>query len=102
MVLSSETATLVGGVAAVCTTAAFVPQVARVWRLRRADEISLTTFSLFAFGTFVWLLYGLLIDSLPVILANAVTFVLAVSIVILKLNYDRRVRQGAVEPSGPS
>ena len=101
MVLSSDTATLVGGVAAVCTTAAFVPQVARVWRLRRADEISLATFSLFAVGTFVWLLYGWLIGSLPVILANAVTFVLAVSIVVLKLNYDRRARNAPGEPSGP-
>jgi len=89
MVLSSELATLVGGAAAVCTTGAFLPQVARVWRLRSASEISLATFSLFALGTFVWLLYGWLIDSWPVIVANAVTFVLAVSIVVLKLRYDR-------------
>ena len=101
MLLSSTTATLVGAVAAVCTTAAFIPQVERVWRLRRADEISLTTFSLFAFGTFVWLLYGLLIDSLPVILANSVTFILAVSIVVLKLNYDRTARQSSAASSGP-
>jgi len=80
---------LIGSIAAVFTTAAFVPQVARVWRLKRADEISLTTFLAFAVGTSVWLVYGLLIDSVPVIVANAVTLVLALSIVVLKLNYDR-------------
>lgn len=94
-------ATLVGAVAAVCTTGAFIPQVARVWRLRSASEISLATFLLFAVGTFVWLFYGLLIDSLPVILANAVTFVLAVSIVVLKLTYDRAGRRTSADLSGP-
>ena len=58
--------TLIGSVGAVCTTGAFVPQVVRVWRLKRADEISLVTFLAFAVGTSVWLVYGFLIDSIPV------------------------------------
>jgi len=82
--------TLIGSVAAVCTTGAFVPQVVRVWRLKSAGEISLVTFLAFASGTFVWLVYGLLIGSTPVVVANAVTFVLAVTMVTLKLSYDRR------------
>jgi MtN3 and saliva related transmembrane protein len=73
----------------VCTTGAFVPQVVRVWRLKRADEISLVTFLAFAVGTSVWLVYGFLIDSIPVIVANGVTLVLALTIVVLKLSYDR-------------
>lgn len=85
--------TLVGSIAAVCTTGAFVPQAVRVWRLKSAGEISLTTFLVFAFGTAVWLVYGLFIDSIPVILANAVTLVLALTIVFLKLNYDRMARR---------
>lgn len=93
MALPAWSPTLVGSVAAVCTTGAFVPQVVRVWRLRSAEEISLTTFSVFAFGTLAWLIYGLLIRSLPVVLANAVTFVLSLAIVSLKLNYDRLARQ---------
>lgn len=79
---------LVGSVAAVCTTSAFVPQAIRVWRLKRADEISLVTFSVFSLGTLVWLLYGLLIDSTPVIAANVVTLAIAIVIVALKLRYD--------------
>ncbi|HYA71396.1 MAG TPA: PQ-loop domain-containing transporter, partial [Thermoplasmata archaeon] len=51
MALPPWSATLIGSIAAVFTTAAFVPQVARVWRLKRADEISLTTFLAFAVGT---------------------------------------------------
>jgi len=89
MDLSGWAPTLVGSIGAVCTTGAFVPQALRVWRLKRADEISLATFAVFGVGTLVWLVYGLLIGSLPVILANAVTIVLALTIVVLKLNYDR-------------
>lgn len=92
MDLPAWAVTLVGSVAAICTTAAFVPQVIRVWRLRRADEISLVTFLVFAFGTLVWLVFGLLIGSLPIILANGVTLVLAWMIVILKLSYERTPR----------
>jgi len=81
--------TVIGSAAAVCTTAAFVPQVVRVVRLRRADEISLGTFSLFAVGTLVWTVFGVLLSAWPIILANAITFVLAMTIVALKLRYDR-------------
>ena len=81
--------TLIGSVAAICTTGAFVPQVARVWRLKSAREISLVTFLVFAAGTFAWLLYGLFIASLPLIAANAATFVLALTMVAAKLVYDR-------------
>jgi MtN3 and saliva related transmembrane protein len=94
------TPTLVGSVAAVFTTGAFVPQVVRVWRLKSAGQISLTTFLAFALGTSVWLVYGILIDSIPVIAANAVTLVLSLAIVVLKLNYDRAARRGS--PTAPS
>ena len=94
--------TLIGVVAAFCTTGAFVPQVIRVWRLKRADEISLATFLLFSVGTLVWLVYGLLIGSLPVIGANSVTMVLALTILVLKLSYDRGARPiVATESSRP-
>jgi len=89
MVLPPWSTTLIGSIAAVCTTGAFVPQVIRVWRLKSAKEISLTTFVAFSLGTFVWLIYGLLIDSVPVILANAATLALSLAMVAMKLNYDR-------------
>ena len=78
-----------GFAAAFCTTAAFVPQLVRVLKLRSAREISLPTFFMFSVGVFLWLLYGLYIDSKPVIASNLVTLVLSVSILVLKLRYDR-------------
>ena len=87
----------IGFVAAFCTTAAFVPQLVRVLRLRSAREISLPTFLLFSIGVFLWLLYGIYTGSKPVIASNIVTLVLSLSILILKLRYDRE-GIGDVEP----
>ena len=78
-----------GFAAAFCTTAAFVPQLVRVIHLRSARDISLPTFLLFSIGVFLWLLYGFDIHSKPVIASNSVTLVLSLSILILKLRYDR-------------
>jgi len=89
MDLPTWSITLIGLVAAVCTTAAFVPQVIRVWRLKRAEEISRTTFLALSIGSLVWLTYGLLISSLPVIVANGVTFALVLTILSLKVMWDR-------------
>jgi len=79
----------VGFVAAFLTTAAFVPQLLRVLRLRSAREISLPTFLMFSLGVFLWLIYGIYTGSKPVIASNVVTLVLSVSILVLKLRYDR-------------
>jgi MtN3 and saliva related transmembrane protein len=89
MILPEWSTTLIGLIAAAGTTGAFLPQVRRVWRLRSAKEISLTAFVVYSVGTFTWLVYGLLIQSLPVIVANAVTLVLSLTMVAMKLNYDR-------------
>ena len=78
-----------GFAAAFCTTTAFVPQLARVLRLKSARDISLPTFLLFSLGVFLWLLYGIYTGSRPVIASNAVTLVLSLSILYFKLKYDR-------------
>lgn len=78
----------IGFVAAFLTTAAFVPQLIRVMKLRSAREISLGTFVMFSVGVFMWLMYGIYTGSRPVIASNVVTLVLSVSILILKLKYD--------------
>ena len=91
-----------GYVAAFCTTAAFIPQLLRVVKLRTARDISLGTFLLFSTGVFLWLLYGLYTGSRPVIASNAVTFILSISILTLKIKYDRHaiqeLNQSAQEP----
>jgi MtN3 and saliva related transmembrane protein len=87
--LSPAAVTLIGSVAAVLTTVAFLPQLLRVWKLKRADEISFATYVVFSVGMVIWLLYGVLVGSWPIILANAITLAIAISILALKVRWDR-------------
>lgn len=85
-----DTSTLLGLGAGVLTTLAFVPQVLKIWRSKSGNDISLGMCLLFSTGVLLWLIYGILIDALPVVLANAVTLVLSLAILALKLRYARR------------
>jgi len=76
---------IVGLVAAALTTLAFVPQALKSWRTRDLSGVSLVMYGVFTSGVALWLLYGLLIESWPVILANAVTLPLAGLVLVLKL-----------------
>jgi MtN3 and saliva related transmembrane protein len=89
MTLSVQEVDNIGFAAAFCTTVAFVPQLVRVLKLRSAREISLGTFLLFSIGVFLWLLYGIYSGSRPVIASNAATLGLSLSILYLKMRYDR-------------
>jgi MtN3 and saliva related transmembrane protein len=82
-----------GFLAAFCTTIAFVPQLVRVVRHKSAHDISLPTFLLFSLGVFLWLVYGIYAHDKPVIASNGATLILSVSILILKLKYDRTAAQ---------
>lgn len=81
-----------GYLAGTLTTIAFVPQLVKIWRSKSADDVSLAMFLIFTTGVTLWLLYGLLIGAWPVIVANAVTLVLACAILVLKLRYRTRPR----------
>ena len=94
---SSAPVEYLGFVAAFCTTAAFVPQLVRVVRLRSARDISLPTFLMFSIGVLLWLIYGLSIGSMPVIVSNIITLGLTVSILVLKLRYGRKPME-RIEP----
>lgn len=76
---------MIGLVAAMLTTISFLPQTLMVLRTGRTDGISLCMYALFTTGVAAWLAYGVLVGSLPVILANAVTLALAATILMLKL-----------------
>jgi MtN3 and saliva related transmembrane protein len=79
--------TALGLLAGTLTTIAFLPQVIRTWKSKSTKDLSLAMLGTFTTGVFCWLIYGLMIDSLPIILANAVTFLLAGANVVLKLRY---------------
>lgn len=76
-----------GLVAGALTTIAFVPQVLKILKSKHANDISLATFAIFSSGVALWFLYGLRIGSWPIILANGVTFALAILILSLKWHY---------------
>jgi MtN3 and saliva related transmembrane protein len=81
---------LVGYLAAGLTTVSFVPQVWHTWRTRDVGGISLGMYTVFAIGVFLWLLYGVMLDAWPVVVANAVTLALAIAILAMKLKWGRR------------
>jgi MtN3 and saliva related transmembrane protein len=78
-----------GFAAATLSTVAFVPQVLRIVRTRSAHDISWWMFGIISLAAALWLGYGLLLDALPVILANAVTLMLAAAVLALKWRYGR-------------
>lgn len=75
----------IGYIAAVLTTVAFVPQAWKVRQTRRTEDLSLALFSLFSTGVFCWLIYGIIIEDVPVIAANIVTLILALYILSWKI-----------------
>lgn len=81
-----------GFVAAFCTTIAFIPQVLLVWRQRAAPGISASMYIIFVTGIALWLWYGLLLSSWPLIIANSLTLALAGSVLGMKLVFEHRTR----------
>ena len=77
-----------GLAAGALTTVAFLPQLLKTWRSKSARDISLGMFVLFTVGVALWLVYGLFTGAVPVIAANTVTLILALTILTLKLRYD--------------
>jgi MtN3 and saliva related transmembrane protein len=74
-----------GYIAAFCTTAAFIPQAIKVYRTKRTFDISLGMILLMTSGVGFWIVYGVLINAFPVIIANVITFILALYILIMKI-----------------
>ncbi len=83
---------VIGIIAGACTTIAFIPQVIHTLRTRDTSAISLGMYILFVAGILMWLCYGILLDDLPLIVANLITLLLASIILILKIQQVYRSR----------
>jgi MtN3 and saliva related transmembrane protein len=79
--------TTLGFIAAACTTMAFLPQVIKTCRLKETRDISLVMYIVLVTGISLWALYGILIGDYPVSIANGITLILAVIILISKIRY---------------
>ncbi|WP_106503231.1 SemiSWEET transporter, partial [Escherichia coli] len=81
---------LIGYLAAALTTCSFVPQALHTFRTRDVTCISLGMYSVFTVGIALWLVYGLALAAWPIVVANAITLVLAGTILGMKLVYGVR------------
>ena len=80
----------IGYLSGFLTTAAFLPQVIRIWRTRSTEDISLGMYWTFNLGVALWLTYGFMIKSPPVIVSNAVTLVLSGAVLVMKICYSEK------------
>jgi MtN3 and saliva related transmembrane protein len=77
--------TVVGLLAALCTTVSYVPQLKKVWQTRSTEDISLKMFLILAAGIALWVIYGVLKRDIVIVLANAVSLLLLSGILFFKL-----------------
>ena len=79
--------TIIGLIAAVFTTISLFPQLIKVWKTKSTKDISMGMFSLFCVGVFLWFIYGVLVNDLPIIIANSLAFIQAIIILVFKVKY---------------
>tara|TARA_Y100001968_G_C19091692_1_gene588041 strand:- start:370 stop:648 length:279 start_codon:yes stop_codon:yes gene_type:complete len=80
---------LFGFSAALLTTIAFLPQLYKTWQTKSAEDVSLVMLVLFITGLICWIIYGLKINSIPILVANIITFIFNFSILVLKISYRK-------------
>jgi MtN3 and saliva related transmembrane protein len=80
---------VIGFLAGLLTTGANVPQVIKTYKNKSADDLSLRMVSSLAVGLALWIVYGFLTKSAPLIAANAAGFILVTALVVMKLKYSR-------------
>ncbi|MFA6142543.1 MAG: SemiSWEET transporter [Candidatus Omnitrophota bacterium] len=78
---------ILGLIAGTLTTISFLPQAIRIYKTRHTRDLSLLMYIVFLLGVFLWLCYGLMVHSHPIIIANAVTMVIGFYIFVMKLKY---------------
>jgi len=82
-----EITTMIGLLAASLTTISFLPQAIKVIKTKNTSDLSLLMYVAFTSGVFLWLIYGYLINDLPVMIANSITLVFAATILFMKIKY---------------
>jgi MtN3 and saliva related transmembrane protein len=80
---------LIGCFSGPCTTISFLPQVIQVFKTRSVKDISLGMYTVFVTGVLGWLIYGILLKAPSVIVANALTLILASIILFLRIRWGR-------------
>lgn len=79
--------TILGLVAGTLTTIAFLPQLIKIWKSKSAKDVSIEMLIVFCIGVFLWLVYGIYLQALPIIIANLLTLIFNLVILGLKIRY---------------
>ena len=79
-----------GYFAAILTTLAFLPQLIKTLKTKKADDVSLITLIMFMTGVLSWIIYGYKIASTPILIANIITFILNLLILIFKITFSKK------------
>ena len=82
-----------GYLAAILTTAAFLPQLIKTLKTKKADDVSLTTLIMFIIGVLCWIIYGYEISSTPILIANLITLILNLMILISKVYFSKTLSE---------
>ena len=82
-----DTIVLIGYIAGALTTISFVPQVIKAWKMQETRDLSLAMLILFGLGILLWMCYGFWTESMPIIAANMITFILILVLFGLKIRY---------------
>jgi MtN3 and saliva related transmembrane protein len=78
---------LIGMIAGLLTTIAFLPQAIKIWHSKSTKDVSLAMFACLCAGVVLWIIYGFMLGAFPVVLANVVTLCIAVTILVFKIRY---------------
>jgi MtN3 and saliva related transmembrane protein len=78
---------IVGFLAGAFTTLALAPQAIKSWKTKHTKDVSFGWILILTIGVFLWAVYGILINSLPITVANSLTFILCVTVLSLKIKY---------------
>ena len=79
-----------GYFAAILTTLAFLPQLIKTLKTQKAEDVSLITLIMFLTGVLSWVVYGYKISSVPILMANLITFILNFLILIFKIIFTKK------------
>jgi MtN3 and saliva related transmembrane protein len=91
-------AALVGTVAGICSTSSFIPQVIKVWREGDTEAISKKMYLVTVTAFSLWITYGVMIGSMPIIVFNIASLALSATILVIKLRNLRQARAAGEPP----
>lgn len=79
---------VIGSLAGLCSMVSFTPQLIKIWRERDASSISLRMYAVTVTGFSLWVAYGVLLKSWPIMVTNSVCLVLSGAILVLKWRFE--------------